>query len=234
VPSAIVALDELPLSPNGKLDRSALPAPDPSAGTGTGYVPPRTDAERVLAEIWAEVLGVEQVGIEDNFFDLGGDSILSFRMLSRIRAAFGVGLSARAVFDTRTIVRLAELLPERRVSDRAEEITPVPRGRPLPLSAAQQRLWVLDDLTSGGTEYNTGIGLRLSGTLDSGALCWALDALSQRHESLRTTFDTVGGRGVQVVAASGEIPLRVVDLSTGGHRGNNALDRVLAEELRAR
>jgi acyl carrier protein len=112
VPSAFVALDELPLSPNGKLDRSALPAPDPSAGTGAGYVPPRTDAERVLAEIWAEVLGVEQVGVEDNFFDLGGDSVRSLHIISRARAAFDVALTPRDVLTTGTVAALAELVEE--------------------------------------------------------------------------------------------------------------------------
>src|SRR6266478_3748073 len=94
-----------------------------------------------------------------------------------------------------------------------ERILPVPRTRALPLSAAQQRLWFLDDLTSGGTEYNTGIGLRLSGPLDLGALRQALDALASRHESLRTTFDTVDGHGMQAVAPECDIPLRIVDMS---------------------
>jgi amino acid adenylation domain-containing protein len=213
VPSAFVTLDALPLSPNGKLDRQALPEPAEVA-PGSGYVAPRTEAERGLAAIWADVLGREQVGAEDDFFELGGDSILSFRILSRIRAAFGVALSARAVFDARTIAGLAGLLPEQPGSDRGGGIAPVRRGWPLPLSGAQQRLWFLDDLSSGGTEYNTGIGLRLSGRLHRDALRSALDALARRHESLRTTFDTVDGGGVQVVAARGELPLRVVDLST--------------------
>ncbi|MCU1450867.1 MAG: non-ribosomal peptide synthetase, partial [Acidimicrobiales bacterium] len=231
VPSTFVMLDGLPLSPNGKLDRQALPAPT-EVTLGTEYVAPRTDTERVLAEIWAEVLGVERVGVEDDFFELGGDSILSFRILSRIRSAFGMTLSARAIFDTRTIVWLAELLPEHPASDTAVALRPVPRGQPLPLSSAQQRLWFLDDLTPGSTEYNTGIGLRLSGGLDRDALSRALDTLAVRHESLRTTFDTLDGFGVQLVAPTGAVPLRVVDLSAADDRDDAALDRVLAEELR--
>src|SRR5437764_6273547 len=125
VPSAFVALEELPLSPNGKLDRRALPAPDLGAVAGAGYVAPRTEAEATLAGIWSEVLGVAQVGVEDNFFELGGDSILAFRVLSRVQAAFGVGLSGRAVFDAPTVTRLAELLPEQPVSDNPERITHV-------------------------------------------------------------------------------------------------------------
>jgi amino acid adenylation domain-containing protein/non-ribosomal peptide synthase protein (TIGR01720 family) len=232
VPSAFVTLDALPLSPNGKLDRQALPEAAEVA-PGSGYVAPRTDAERALAAIWADVLGMERVGVEDDFFELGGDSILSFRILSRIRAAFGVALSARAVFDARTVVRLAELLPQQPPSDHGGAIAAVRRGWPLPLSGAQQRLWFLDDLNAGGTEYNTGIGLRLSGRLHGGALRSALDALTQRHESLRTTFDAVDGGGVQVVAGRGEIPLTVLDLSmTDDRRREETLDQALADELR--
>lgn len=237
VPSAFVVLERLPLSPNGKLDRRALA--EPSAGElPAGSVAPRTDTERAVAEIWAEVLGLEQVGVEDDFFDLGGDSILSFRTLSRIRSTLGVALSSRAIFDTRTIARLAELVAQQPGADRVRPITPVPRDQPLPLSSDQRRLWVLDELSAGSTEYHTGFGLRLSGELNLAALRSALAALVARHESLRTTFGTIDGHGVQVVAPHGKIPLRVIDLdATGGldETGDlpEALDRLLAEELSA-
>ncbi|MGH3777952.1 MAG: amino acid adenylation domain-containing protein [Pseudonocardiaceae bacterium] len=229
VPAAFVHLDAFPLSAHGKLDRRALPAP-PTDGGEPGWVAPRTETERVLARIWADVLGVRTVGVEDDFFALGGDSILSFRALSRIREAFGSELSARTVFDTRTIARLAELLSQHSGSDSTARITAATRQYAMPLSSAQQRLWFLDDLTSGGTEYNTGIGLRLSGPVDPEALRSAMAGLSSRHESLRTTFDTIDGRGVQIVAAAGEIPLRVLDLAQD--RSDGALDRALAQELR--
>ncbi|MGH3533770.1 MAG: amino acid adenylation domain-containing protein, partial [Pseudonocardiaceae bacterium] len=231
VPSAFMVLVSLPLSPNGKLDRRALPAPDVGVAGHAGYVAPRTDTERALARIWGCVLGLEKVGIEDDFFAFGGDSILSFRALSLVREAFGSELSARAVFDTRTISRLAALLPEHPAADAGKRITAVARGVAVPLSPAQQRLWFLDDLTSGGTEYNTGIGLRLSGALDLEALRCTLAALSSRHESLRTTFAALDGSTVQVVAARGEIPLRVLELAD--HRLDGALDRTLAQELSA-
>ncbi|MEU3648453.1 non-ribosomal peptide synthase/polyketide synthase [Lentzea sp. NPDC034063] len=221
VPAVFVLLERLPLSPNGKLDRGALPEP---LDTAVGSVEPRTDNERILAGIWAEVLGVRSVGVEDDFFALGGDSILGAQVLARVRAAFGIGLSARAVFDAGTVAELAELLPDRPESAQTE-VTPALRDQALPLSSAQQRLWFLDNLTGGGTEYNTGVGLRLSGSLDVDALRAALTALSARHESLRTTVHTVDGRGVQVVAAEADLPLRVVELSTMD------LDQVLAEEL---
>ncbi|MGH8883170.1 MAG: non-ribosomal peptide synthetase, partial [Stackebrandtia sp.] len=107
VPSAFVVLDSLPLSPNGKLDRRGLPEPRDVTPPRTS-VAPRTSDERIVAQIWAELLGMEEIGVEDDFFELGGDSILSFRALSRIRAAFGVALSARALFDARTVARLVE------------------------------------------------------------------------------------------------------------------------------
>jgi amino acid adenylation domain-containing protein/non-ribosomal peptide synthase protein (TIGR01720 family) len=243
LPAAFVTLDELPLSPNGKLDRRALPAPGrvadadaagaaPAPG-GAGYVAPRTPTEQALAEIWAEVLDLDRVGVEDDFFALGGDSVQGVRALSRIRAALGVELSARAVFDAPTVARLAEVLRDAARAYRDAPIQPIPpaaRGRALPLSAAQRRLWFLDDLTSGGTEYNTGVALRLAGALDHAALRAALDALVARHASLRTTFDTVDGRGVQIVAPRGELPLRTADVPAADHA---ALDRALLEELRA-
>jgi amino acid adenylation domain-containing protein/non-ribosomal peptide synthase protein (TIGR01720 family) len=213
VPSVFVVLDRLPLSPNGKLDRRALPEP-PTTVSGTEQVAAGTDTERVLAGIWADVLGLRRVGVDDSFVGLGGDSILSAQVLARVRTTFGVGLSARAVFDTSTVAELAALLPAGSAPDHSTDIVPIPRDRALPLSSAQQRLWFLDHLTGGGTEYNTGVGLRLSGRLDLAALRVALAALSGRHESLRTTFRTVDGRGVQVVAAESELPLRIVDLST--------------------
>src|SRR5438309_4467390 len=111
VPSAFVVLDELPLSPNGKLDRRALPAPEVGAVAGAGYVAPRTDAEWTLAGIWAEVLGVDQVGVEDNFFELGGDSILSIQVVSRARAA-GLDLTPRDIFRHQTVASLASTVAE--------------------------------------------------------------------------------------------------------------------------
>ncbi|MGH3844311.1 MAG: amino acid adenylation domain-containing protein, partial [Pseudonocardiaceae bacterium] len=254
VPAAFLALDRLPVSANGKLDRGALPAPTINVAELDGYLAPRTPTERALAGIWARVLGVDAPGVEDDFFSLGGDSILNVRALSLIRENLGVELPTRAIFDARTITRLVELLPEHSVSQHPvpqhpvpqhpvpqhpgshhpgpgspARITPADRGGTIPLAPAQQRLWFLDDLSSGGTEYNTGVGLRLSGALDSAALRAALAALSNRHESLRTTFGTIDGRGVQVVAAAGEIPLRVLDLSTDP--AERALEAALVHEL---
>jgi amino acid adenylation domain-containing protein/non-ribosomal peptide synthase protein (TIGR01720 family) len=240
VPAAFVLLDEFPLSAHGKLHRRALPAPPTDRDVPAGWVAPRTETERVLVQIWADVLGVDTPGVEDEFFALGGDSILGVRVLSRIRAALGADLPVRALFDARTVARLAELVaaawptnptqtnPAHTNPTQTWPAVPIPRlsrERALPLSPAQQRLWFLDDVSEGGTEYNTGVGLRLSGVLDRTALRTALAGLVGRHESLRTTFHTVDGHGVARIAARGEIPLDVVDLSGAAAVDRDAADR---------
>ncbi len=222
LPAAIVTLDALPLSPNGKLDRRALPAPERH---GAPSAVPRTEVERELTEIWAEVLQTG-VGVDDDFFELGGDSISGVRVLSRVKAAFGVDLPARAVFDAPTVAALAETVRASATAP-AAPIRPAPRAGTLPLSAAQQRLWFLEELTPGGTENNVGVGLRLSGPLDTDALLAALDALADRHEALRTTFGTENGQGVQIVAPHGDLPLRTVDASSA-----ESAERELREELK--
>ncbi|CCH30562.1 non-ribosomal peptide synthetase [Actinosynnema sp. NPDC047251] len=195
VPSAFVELDAFPLTPNGKLDRAALPAPVVGE-VPEDFVAPRTEEERRVAEVWADVLGVEHVGAQDDFFALGGDSILAVRALGRLG-----GLPVRAMFQHRTVEALALALPVH------SPIPRVPRGQALPLSPAQRRLFSLD----GTAEQNTAVGLRLTGALDVPRLAGALDALAQRHDALRTTFDVVDGVPVQVVAAQGSIPLVVGD-----------------------
>ncbi|MEX2970010.1 non-ribosomal peptide synthase/polyketide synthase [Streptomyces sp. C184] len=231
VPTAFVPLAALPLSANGKVDRAALPAP--AAGTDRPEpVAPRTEAERRTAQVWAEVLGVARVGVADDFFALGGDSILSIRLASRLAEAFGTELTPRAVFTHPTPAALAALLTAG--EEPAEEggaLTPVDRDTPLPLSFAQQRLWFLDAFTPESTEYVTPLALRLRGRLDTAALAAALTALVARHESLRTTFDSVDGRGVQIVHEPREVPLPLRDLSSLPAADRTAaLDRLLAEE----
>jgi amino acid adenylation domain-containing protein/non-ribosomal peptide synthase protein (TIGR01720 family) len=206
VPSAFVELPELPLTVNGKLDRKALP--DPSIEPKQ-FVTPRTPVERLVAEIWAELLGVDRVGAEDNFFELGGDSILSIRVISRIRAAFGADISTRAVFDTPTVAGLAAA-----ISVQSGAIIPTrPRDGVLPLSFAQQRLWFLNEFDPSSTEYVTPLAVRLNGLLDTAALSQALNALVARHESLRTTFNSVDGKGVQIVHPAADVPLPIREVS---------------------
>ncbi|MBY8848172.1 AMP-binding protein, partial [Saccharothrix sp. MB29] len=190
VPAHVVVLDAMPLLPNGKLDRAALPARVPPPD----HTPPRTERERGLAEIWAAVLGVERVGVHDNFFDLGGDSILGIQVAAAARADLGVAWSHRALFDRPTVAELAAVL-------RDVEPAPGPRhevGDRAPLSFAQEPLWFMHSQQP-GVEYNLGKALRLTGPLDRAALTSALTGLVSRHEVLRTTFPEVDGEPRQAV-----------------------------------
>ncbi|GLW91316.1 hypothetical protein Aglo03_21320 [Actinokineospora globicatena] len=199
VPAAIVVLDAFPLTPNGKLDRDALPAPTVGVAE-EDHVAPRDEREKLVADIWAQVLGVDSVGASDDFFALGGDSILAVRAQTRIASAFGTTLSGRAIFDARTVSALAALLPEHAAT--AAVIPPVSRTEPLPLSPAQRRLW-LEEQTSVGPVNNTGFALRVTGEIDRPALRRALDRLAVRHDALRTTVDGE----YQVVAEQATLPL---------------------------
>ncbi|MEU6589843.1 non-ribosomal peptide synthase/polyketide synthase [Streptomyces sp. NPDC046881] len=231
VPSAIVVLERMPLTPQHKIDRRALPAPERSAVAG--HVAPRSQRERALAAIWEQVLGVAAVGVTDDFFELGGESILAARVLARIREELGVRLTVRDVFTARTIAALAALLDDPSAAAPSEPIPPAPDEAVLPLSSAQRRLWYLDDLTAGGTEYNTGVSLRLRGPLDPDALRRSLRRLAARHASLRTTFTTVDGQGAQRVAAEPELPLATADLTgVPDARRAEAAEALLTEELR--
>ncbi|MGW2326184.1 non-ribosomal peptide synthase/polyketide synthase [Streptomyces sp. NPDC001700] len=233
VPSVFVPLDALPLSRNGKLDRAALPAPG-AAPERAAYVAPRDEAERRTARILAEVLGAERVGAEDDFFVLGGDSILSIRLTSRLREAFGAEVSPRLVFTHSTVAALASALTEASgggAGEASAPIVPVSRDAELPLSYPQQRLWFLDSFAPDSTEYLTPLALRMRGHLDVRALEEALTALVARHESLRTTFDAVDGRGVQIVHEPSPVRLTRHDLSDlPADRREAELTELLARE----
>ncbi|SFB04749.1 non-ribosomal peptide synthase domain TIGR01720/amino acid adenylation domain-containing protein [Amycolatopsis marina] len=230
VPSRFVVVDALPLSSSGKVDRDALP--DPDAAASAGYVAPRNDPEQVIAGIWQEVLRLDRVGIEDNFFEIGGDSLLNIQAVSRMRTALGVDVSPRAVFDNPTVAALASTLQIEPEPDSRSTILVAPRQASMPLSFAQQRLWFMDEFEPGSAEYNVSAGLRLTGPLDTEALRSALDALVARHEILRTTFGSVDGVGVQFVHASGEPAWAVVDLSAAEDLETSLTGLVQAEMQR--
>ncbi|MFJ9381890.1 amino acid adenylation domain-containing protein, partial [Streptomyces sp. NPDC101455] len=214
VPAAFVELAALPLTSNGKLDRAALPRPD-QAHPQDDFAPPTGVTEELLADIWAHVLDVERVGANDNFFELGGHSLLATQVVSRIREAFAVETPLVALFDQPTVRRLAASLDEPVASPAVvPPVTPADRGRPLPLSFAQQRLWFLDQLAPGAVEYALLSPVGWSGFLDVAALGGALSGVVARHEVLRTRL-VADGEGVprQVIDGPVSFVLPVVDVS---------------------
>ncbi|MGW0359632.1 amino acid adenylation domain-containing protein, partial [Nocardia nova] len=202
IPAAVMTLPALPLTVNGKLDTRALPAPEYAA---SGYRAPSTPVEEILTTIYAHTLGLDHVGIDDSFFDLGGDSLSAMRLIAAINTTLDTDLSVRTVFDTPTVARLASGIG-RAGSSRLPRLTPVERPPVIPLSYAQQRLWFIDQLEGPSPLYNVAAALRLSGGLDVEALRAALADVVGRHASLRTVFGTVEGTPRQVV-----IPVERVD-----------------------
>jgi nonribosomal peptide synthetase DhbF len=189
VPSAFVSLPSLPLGPSGKLDRKALPPPEVQAATP--YAAPRTPTEKILAGLWAETLHLPRVGVNDNFFELGGHSLMIVQLMSMIRQQFMIDLPVDTLFQVSTIAGLAELLDQESVA--RPSLTPMPRPARIPLSFAQRRLWLMNQLEGANPAYNMPLALRLSGVLDRTALHAALGDLVQRHESLRTVYPNEDG-----------------------------------------
>ncbi|WP_155617148.1 amino acid adenylation domain-containing protein, partial [Xanthomonas translucens] len=214
LPSGHVWLDALPLTANGKLDRRALPAPDADARAVQAYAPPEGELEPLLATLWSELLGVEQIGRHDSFFALGGHSLLAVRLISRIRTSLGLELPLATLFAQPRLADLAQALLQAATST-LPPIVPADRSKPLPLSFTQQRLWFLAQLDAqADLAYLMPNGLRLHGQLDRHALRQALDRIVARHETLRTRIALHNDEPVQLIAADNVgFPLREHDLS---------------------
>ncbi|WP_235194106.1 non-ribosomal peptide synthase/polyketide synthase [Rhodococcus aetherivorans] len=205
VPTAIVVLDEIPLTPVGKLDRRALPVPV-FAVDGTTYVAPSTDAERTVAQVFAELLGVDRVGLDDSFFDLGGNSLIATRVVARINAALGTDLGVRALFEAPTVRTLAALTADVGTGTRVPLVAG-PRPGVLPVSAAQQRMWFVNQLDTASPAYNIPMAIRLRGRLDRDALATAVTDVLARHEALRTEFPATADGPVQRIRPVEEVRL---------------------------
>jgi amino acid adenylation domain-containing protein len=208
MPSAIVVLEKLPLTVNGKIDRQALPSAEPRVAA---YRAPRAPEEEILCGIYADLLSLDYVGIDDSFFSLGGHSLLAMRLVNQVRRAFGVELSVRTVFEAPSVAGLVS-----HVSRAGKASLPLVRQeRParLPVSFAQQRLWFLDRLEGSSAEYNMPQALRLRGELDVAALERAIHALVERHEIFRTHFAEHEGEPYQIVEPDVRIVPEVQDFS---------------------
>ncbi|HEV7515809.1 MAG TPA: condensation domain-containing protein, partial [Thermoanaerobaculia bacterium] len=225
VPAVVAFLPVLPLLPNGKVDRRALVGRVAEAGERVGRVLPRTPIEELIAGIWEEVLGEERtggrVGVDDSFFALGGHSLLATRVAARLRERFGVDLPLRRLFEAPTVAELAAavgaaLAAGASGAPAAPTLGPRQRGPEIPLSFAQERLWLLDQLDPGSAVYAIPAAVRLAGPLDIAALAAALGEIARRHEALRTTFAGRPAGPVQIVApaATPTVPsVPVVDLA---------------------
>ena len=235
VPQAFVSLPGLPLTSNGKVDRRALQAVKFEVENHRVlHVPPRNEVERIITDIWQNVLGVERIGIHDNFFELGGHSLLATQVISRVRDAFGQEVALRSLFEQPTVAGLAqtiEIAQRAGVGLSAPPLVPVSRDVELPLSFAQQRLWFLDQLEPGSAFYNIPAAVRLRGALNIEALERTLLEVVRRHEVLRTHFITVDEEPVQVIEAAAPLKLEVLDLSVLDEAERTAeTQRLVAEE----
>ncbi len=235
LPSHFLALEAFPLSPNGKIDRKALPAPsgDDAVVVCEG-VGPRNQTEALLASIWSELLGVAKVGIDDNFFELGGHSLLAIKAMSRVRDAFKVDLPLRRLFEDPTVAGIAAaVMKAKGATSPVQRIEPRKQPGPYPLSFAQEQFWLLDQMVPGSPAYNIVDVIDLDGAYHAQALQGALRELVRRHEILRTAF-TVEKEGLrQVVLPGGELPVPEIELTAlpEGERAD-AWNRVVREQGR--
>jgi amino acid adenylation domain-containing protein len=215
VPASWVVLSALPLNANGKIDRKALPEPQDRAA-GQAHVEPESDTQRLLAGLWRELLHTERVGLHDNFFALGGHSLMATQLVSRLREARGIELPLRAVFEAPVLAQLAARVEAEQAAATRNDAIASHGAAPgeHPLSFAQERLFFLDQLEPGSAAYNIPMALRLRGALDAPALERALDTVVRRHAALRTSFaHDAAGHVVAVVHAEPLAPLQFADLS---------------------
>ncbi|MEM9486281.1 MAG: amino acid adenylation domain-containing protein, partial [Cyanobacteria bacterium P01_F01_bin.116] len=215
VPTVIVPLDKMPLTPNGKVDRKALPAP--AVSKTESFVAPQTERQTLIANLFAEILSIpaEAIGIHDDFFELGGHSLLAMRLITSLRQAFEKEIPLKVLFETPTVAGVDAALDAQNIEQLSiPNVTPTPRDeKPIPLSYAQERLWFLAQLEGVSATYNMPGAVRVEGSFDVALLQRALRDMIRRHEVLRTTFPVVNGAAVQRIHPTLEIPLRVIESS---------------------
>ncbi|ETX03985.1 MAG: hypothetical protein ETSY2_31395, partial [Candidatus Entotheonella gemina] len=215
-PSVFVTLDTLPLTPTGKVDRLALPAPARvRPELEAAFLAPRNAAEEVVAGIWANLFGIDEVGVHDHFFDLGGHSLLAIRVISRLRDALGVAVPLQALFDAPTVAALSREVEAAQLAGddgAVQPIVPMPPDRDIPLSMLQEQFWNIEQMIPGTGLFNIPLTMHLTGALDVAALEQSFNRLMQRHDVLRTAIESVGGKPVQRVAPSLHLTIEVTDL----------------------
>jgi amino acid adenylation domain-containing protein len=218
VPELIVALNQMPYSANGKVNRAALPDPEKCQEEDRELIaPPRNQLEELVAGVWGEVLDRDVISIHDDFFDLGGHSMTAIRVIARLNQALNVEIKPQTLFESATVAKLAMALESearKGATRQAVALTPVPRTGRLPLSFAQQRLWFFDQLSPGSTTFNVVHAVQIDGPLDCDVLERSLNEIIQRHEILRTAFPTFRGEPYQEVHPAGALKLNVVDLTS--------------------
>jgi amino acid adenylation domain-containing protein len=213
IPSDFVLLEALPLTPSGKVDRRALPAPDSSPRSQEkNYIAPRTPVEEVIAGVWTQVLKSNRLSVNDNFFEQGGHSLLATQLISRLRNVFQIELPLRYVFEFPTVEGLAQAVEMTRQQVQIPPIVPVPRTGNLPLSFAQEGLWFIHELNPDRPIYNSPAAVRLTGSLNIPAFRQSLNEILQRHEALRTRFILAEGKPVQAIASNLTLQIPLVDL----------------------
>ncbi|MDF0668419.1 MAG: amino acid adenylation domain-containing protein [Nitrospira sp.] len=226
VPSVVMFLDALPMTPNGKIDRKALPVPgDDQLSPRDGA--PGTATEEIMAGIWAEILGLKHIGVHENFFELGGHSLLATQVVSRVRSVFHIELPLRALFDHPTVEEFAAAVDGSVAAAEGRQLPPLvpaPRIESMPLSFAQQRLWFLWQLAPDSPMYNVPVALRITGALDEAALGNSFYQLACRHEVLRTTFPMSGGQPIQVIAPE---PIHSMSVSNLRHLSKDEREAVV-------
>ncbi|WP_455926425.1 amino acid adenylation domain-containing protein, partial [Pseudomonas putida] len=229
VPAHLMQLDRLPLNLNGKLDRKVLPEPQ---GQGADFVAPQDGIESRVASIWQQVLGVSRVGRQDDFFDLGGHSLLATQVVSRIKRDLKLECPLRTLFEASRLDEFTRRLADQGIAAPQAALRTVPRTGPLPLSAAQSRLWFFWQMEPDSAAYNVPGALRLRGNLDLAALRRAFDVLVERHETLRTRFDEVDGHPLQIIDPAHPLLLVQHDLGNVADAQAQARQLATAEALR--
>jgi amino acid adenylation domain-containing protein len=210
LPSYFMQLEVFPLTPNGKIDRNALPEPEKQTDSNQ-YVAPRNELEQTLADIWQTILDVPKVSIYDDFFDLGGHSLLSVRLVAQVREKFNIDLSVADIFKYPTFIEFSQLILSNTEAIN-NQIPVVSRQKPLLASFSQQNLWLMSKLDNTGTMYNIPISLRILGKLDIAALKNSFNVLLQRHEILRTVFDMQQDTLMQIVKPYQYTDIKVINL----------------------